>query len=247
MRSTPTRVPAGAFRGYGLSQTVFAIESGMDALARQLGIDPFAFRRRNVVRAGERTHAVHPQPDDVQWGSYGLDQCLDAVEQALADAPPPPEAGWTIGTGMALAMIHTIPPRGHHAHSTLCLRPDGRFALTVGTAEFGNGTSTVHAQIAAAVLGVSPAAIVLARSDTDGGGHDTGAYGSTGTRGRRHRDPARGRGPARADGRAGRAHRRGPDRPHWPRRPRHAAASGGGAQTAPSARWPSTCRDSASR
>jgi CO/xanthine dehydrogenase Mo-binding subunit len=82
---------------------------------------------------------------------------------------------------MALAMIHTIPPRGHFAQAHIALRPDGGYDLTVGTAEFGNGTTTVHAQIAASVLGTVPAAIRIRQSDTALIGHDTGAYGSTGT------------------------------------------------------------------
>ena len=175
-------VPAGAFRGYGLSQTVFAVESAIDALARRLGIDPFEFRRRNMVRSGDRLTSAHDHPDDVEWGSYGLDQCLDLVEAALEGgdkAPPGPE--WRVGAGMALCMIHTSPPGGHHAHSVIVPAAEGGFQLTVGTAEFGNGTSTVHAQFAAEILGVLPEAIRLAQSDTDGGGYDTGAYGSTGT------------------------------------------------------------------
>ena len=58
---------------------------------------------------------------------------------------------------------------------------DGSFELVVGTAEFGNGTATVHRQIAATVLGAQPDSIMLSQSDTDHGGHDTGAFGSTGT------------------------------------------------------------------
>ena len=61
------------------------------------------------------------------------------------------------------------------------LREDGSYELVVGTAEFGNGTSTVHRQIAATVLGATMEAIQTLQSDTDNGGHDTGAYGSTGT------------------------------------------------------------------
>jgi putative selenate reductase molybdopterin-binding subunit len=63
----------------------------------------------------------------------------------------------------------------------LALSADGRFDLAVGTAEFGNGTSTVHQQIAASVLGTLPSHIRLRQSDTDAVDHDTGAYGSTGT------------------------------------------------------------------
>ncbi|SFH85472.1 molybdopterin-dependent oxidoreductase [Albimonas pacifica] len=235
------QVPSGAFRGYGLSQTGFAVESAMDELARRLGMDPFAFRRRNVVVPGDPMVSLDAGPHDVEFGSYGLDQCLDRVERALAEdhriggapagrRPPvaraagerpgpapsgaapvgeasagatPPAVGgpgegvsgerpavggagegaagdWLVGRGMAVGMIDTIPPRGHVAHSRIAL--DGEhYLLTVGTAEFGAGTSTVHVQIAAQALGVSPDRIRLQQSDTDLGAHDTGAFGSTGT------------------------------------------------------------------
>jgi putative selenate reductase molybdopterin-binding subunit len=174
-------VPAGAFRGYGLSQTIFAIESAIDELARGLGIDPFEMRRRNVVRPGNPMVATSLEPHDVEYGSYGLDQCLDLAEAALAsdsgEAPPP---GWRVGRGMALGMIDTIPPRGHRAEARIALREDGTYALAVGTAEFGNGTSTVHAQLAAQALGTDPGRIALRQADTDAVAHDTCAYGSTG-------------------------------------------------------------------
>jgi CO/xanthine dehydrogenase Mo-binding subunit len=78
-------------------------------------------------------------------------------------------------------MINTVPPNGHFSESVIALADDGTYTLTIGTAEFGNGTSTVHTQIAATVLGTSPDRIVLRRSDTAHGGYDTGAFGSTGT------------------------------------------------------------------
>ncbi|QDI79962.1 2Fe-2S iron-sulfur cluster binding domain-containing protein [Methylorubrum populi] len=176
-------LPAGAFRGYGLSQTIFAVESALDELARDLGIDPFAMRRLNAVRPGDPMVSTSLEPHDVVYGSYGLDQCLDLAQAALTDgrgaAAPGPD--WCVGEGMAMAMIDTIPPRGHVAHARIRLEPDGTYALAVGTAEFGNGTSTVHGQIAAEVLGTTPERIRLIQADTDAVSHDTGAYGSTGT------------------------------------------------------------------
>jgi CO/xanthine dehydrogenase Mo-binding subunit len=151
-------VPSGAFRGYGLGQVIFAIESAMDELAIELGIDPFELRRRNAVKDGDDLLHHSSEPDaDLVWGSYGLDQCLDLAHDALArgngvTAP----AGWLVGEGMAAAMIATMAPFGHISHVTLDLTPDGRYRVGIGTAEFGNGTTTVHAQIVATDLGTTP-------------------------------------------------------------------------------------------
>ncbi|MGH3781535.1 MAG: xanthine dehydrogenase family protein molybdopterin-binding subunit [Pseudonocardiaceae bacterium] len=88
-------------------------------------------------------------------------------------------------------MIATIPPRGHVAEASVSLDPasvdpaspeaGGDSTLRVGTAEFGNGTTTVHTQIAATVLGTEPERIAVHQSDTDAVGHDTGAFGSAGS------------------------------------------------------------------
>lgn len=174
-------VPAGAFRGYGLSQTIFALESALDEVARGLGLDPFDLRRINAVKPGDAMVSNSLEPHDVVFGSYGLDQCLTLVQEALrADPGPDPEPGWRSGTGMAMAMIDTIPPRGHHADARVSLDADGGYTVHVGTAEFGNGTSTVHRQIAASALRAEPDRVRVAGGDTDAVGHDTGAYGSTG-------------------------------------------------------------------
>ncbi|WP_069160679.1 molybdopterin-dependent oxidoreductase [Nocardia altamirensis] len=175
-------IPSGAFRGYGLGQVIFGIESALDDLARELHIDPFEFRRRNVVVPGDEFVGAEVDETDLTFGSYGLDQCIDLAERALlrGNGVEPPSEEWRVGTGMAVAMIATIPPRGHHANATATLLPDGRYEIRVGTAEFGNGTTTVHAQLAATALETDTAAIVIRQSDTDLVGHDTGAFGSTG-------------------------------------------------------------------
>ena len=77
-------VPSGAFRGYGSSQTVFAVESAMGDLARKLGMDLMELQRKNVVVPGDAVHSIWEGPSDAEIGSYGLDQCMDFVEQALA-------------------------------------------------------------------------------------------------------------------------------------------------------------------
>jgi putative selenate reductase molybdopterin-binding subunit len=172
-------VPAGAFRGYGLGQVSFAIESTMDELARAIGMDPVTFRERTVVRPGEPLTAPGSHDEDLTIASYGLDQCLAHVRAAAArpvDAP----IGWFVGDGMAIAMIAAGPPGGHFADATATLLPDGTYDLAVGTAEFGNGSTTVHAQIAADALRTTPDRITIRQSDTDVVGHDTGAFASTG-------------------------------------------------------------------
>jgi CO/xanthine dehydrogenase Mo-binding subunit/aerobic-type carbon monoxide dehydrogenase small subunit (CoxS/CutS family) len=174
-------VPAGAFRGYGLSQTNFAVESAMDELARALGMDPFALRRRNMIGPNDPLISTTTEPDDVEIASYGLDQCLDLVERALATPTPTAPSGWLVGQGMAMGMIDSVPPHGHLAEARIRKLDDDRYQLSFGTAEFGNGTTTVHRQIAADVLGTTVDRIAVLQSNTDYVGHDTGAYGSTGT------------------------------------------------------------------
>ncbi len=176
-------VPAGALRGYGLSQAFFAIDCAIDELARRLELDPLAFRRRNVVTPEDPLVYVEGDELQPQIGSYGLDQCLDQVAGALArpTGEPAPE-GWAVGEGVAATMLDSTPPSGHYAHVRIAERADGDgFVLYAGTTEFGNGTSTVLAQLAGDALGVAPEQIRLVTADTDVVDHDTGTYGSTGT------------------------------------------------------------------
>ena len=169
-------IPSGAFRGYGLGQVILAVESAMDMLAERLDLDPFELRRINAIRAGD-----DPGHDDLVWGSYGFDQCLDLAQDALrrgngVEAP----AGWLVGEGVAAAMIATMAPFGHVAHTSATLRPDGTYLLRTGTAEFGNGTTTVLRQIAATDLVADFDRLELWTADTDAVSHDTGAFASAG-------------------------------------------------------------------
>ncbi|MYX98256.1 molybdopterin-dependent oxidoreductase [Streptomyces sp. SID486] len=177
-------VPAGAFRGYGLGQVMFAVESAFDELARRIGMDPLEFKARNVIGAEEPMVTPGGHEEDLHIASYGLDQCIGVVRRAQADdagAGLPAPEGWLVGEGAALAMIATGPPGGHIADARAALLPDGTFDLAVGTAEFGNGTTTVHKQIAAGELATTVDRITVRQSDTDVVRHDTGAFASTGT------------------------------------------------------------------
>ncbi|MET0990767.1 MAG: molybdopterin cofactor-binding domain-containing protein [Lacisediminihabitans sp.] len=188
-------LPSGAFRGYGLGQVIYAVESAMDELARELGMSPFELRRKNVVVPGDTMVVVDPdEKTDLDMYSYGLDQCLDLVESALVESalsrpspssgtgsvPDPVEGRWRYGTGMALAMIASIPPRGHFADTSITLLETGDYELRVGTAEFGNGTTTVHGQLVATELNTTVDRIQIRQSDTDVAHYDTGAFGSAG-------------------------------------------------------------------
>ncbi|MEU5038973.1 molybdopterin-dependent oxidoreductase [Streptomyces rubiginosohelvolus] len=178
-------VPAGAFRGYGLGQVVFAVESVMDELARRTGVDPLVFRKRNIIGPGEPMLSPGGEEGDLEIASYGLDQCLQVVRDAIgrygdASADDVPE-GWLVGQGTGMSMIATGPPGGHFADATVKLLSDGTYDVAVGTAEFGNGTTTVHQQITAGALSTTVDRIVIRQSDTDVVRHDTGAFGSAGT------------------------------------------------------------------
>ena len=174
-------LPSGAFRGYGLGQVIYAVESAMDELALKLGMSPFDLRRKNVVVPGDAMVVVDPdERTDLDMYSYGLDQCLDLVEKALAGPPSKARPGWRYGTGMALAMIASIPPRGHFADTSITLLENGDYELRVGTAEFGNGTTTVHGQLVATELNTTVDRMRIQQSDTDVARYDTGAFGSAG-------------------------------------------------------------------
>jgi CO/xanthine dehydrogenase Mo-binding subunit len=153
-------------------------------------MDPLEFRRGNMVREGDQMLSTHPDPEvDVLYGSYGLEQCTQLVRDALERGREKYRAGgldglgpdWATGEGTALSMINTVPPRGHFAHTKLRLLPDGTYQADVGTTEFGNGTTTVHAQLAATALSTDASLIAVRQSDTDLIEHDTGAFGSAGT------------------------------------------------------------------
>ncbi|TFC38853.1 molybdopterin-dependent oxidoreductase [Cryobacterium sp. TMT2-14] len=181
-------LPSGAFRGYGLGQVIFGVESALDELARTVGINPFDLRRRNSVGPNDPLVVTHVEGEDLIFGSYGLDQCFDLAQTALArgnGATVPLGEHWKTGEGMATAMIATTPPRGHYAQASVTLEnavleSPTHYTVRVGTAEFGNGTTTVHAQLAATALHTTPDRIEILQSDTDAIGYDTGAFGSAG-------------------------------------------------------------------
>jgi putative selenate reductase molybdopterin-binding subunit len=177
-------VPAGGFRGYGASQTTFAIECAIDDLATRLGMGSFEIRRKNMIRPDDWIESVWKDPSDVKFGSYGLDQCLDLVEAALASGrgeSKPKGNDWTEGTGIALSMMESGPPTEHRSGAVMALLPDGTYHLAVGSTEMGNGSATSHRQLAASILGTRADCVALINGDTDLTPYDTGTFASTGT------------------------------------------------------------------
>jgi putative selenate reductase molybdopterin-binding subunit len=177
-------VPGGGFRGYGASQSTFAIECAIDELASRLGLDPFAIRRRNMIRPGEWMQSIWQETSEIDFGSYGLDQCMEIVETGLASGRGEAKPGgdhWLEGTGMALAMLECGPPTEHRSGAEMRLMAGGRYHLAVGSTEMGNGSVTSHRQIAAELLGCAASQIDIINADTDRAPYDTGTFASTGT------------------------------------------------------------------
>ncbi len=176
--------PAGGFRGYGASQTTFAMECAIDDLAALLGIDPIAMRRKNVVKPGDNIESIWKEPSDASFGSYGITECLDIVQRELKKGngvARPEGEHWAEGTGLALAMLECGPPTEHRSGAEMHLKPDGTYHLACGSTEMGNGITTAHKQMAAAVLGTRASDIDIINADTDRTPYDTGTFASTGT------------------------------------------------------------------
>jgi len=175
--------PSGAFRGYGASQSSFAIESALNELAARLDLDPFAIRRKNVIQPHDSVESIWPYPHDGVIGSYGFDQCLDLVEEALASGrgePKPDSDDWREGRGIASHAQDCIPPTEHRSEAHIGLLADGTYHLAVGSAEFGNGVTNAQRQVAAAVLQTLAGHVTMDFGDTDRTPYDTGTFASTG-------------------------------------------------------------------
>ncbi len=166
--------PAGAFRGFGVPQTCFAIESAMDMLAHRLGMDPFQLRRINALREGSTTST-----GQVLRESVGLVECLDRVEQMIAEhdgrASGPGGQRSPVGGplrasawGVAAAYKNTglggdAPDR---AAAEVEVFPDGTAEVRTAAAEVGQGLVGVAAQIAAEELGLPGERVRVVLSDT---------------------------------------------------------------------------------
>lgn len=181
--------PAGAFRGYGVPQGAFALESHMDEVAKQLGMDALELRRKNWIEEGEEIPLVKALGEgkegyDQVIQSCGLPQCLQIVEERLNWKEKRGKGGsgrYRRGVGAALAMHGTAIAGLDMAGASIKLNDDGSFNLLVGATDIGTGSDTVIAQIVAETLGVRVEDIIIHSSDTDFTPFDTGAYASSTT------------------------------------------------------------------
>ncbi|MGB7015373.1 MAG: molybdopterin cofactor-binding domain-containing protein [Candidatus Cybelea sp.] len=173
----------GGFRGYGTSQTTFAVECAVDELARMLEIDPIEFRRKNVVGPFDNIESVWKEATDLTMSSYGLDQCLDLVESAMRSGrglPKPEGEHWLEGSGVALSMLDCVPPTEQRSGSECELREDGSYHFTVGSTEIGNGLITAQQQVVAQIMGCPTSRVSMLNADTDKTPYDSGTFASVG-------------------------------------------------------------------
>ncbi len=193
------RPVAGAFRGYGAPQALFALESHMDDIARGLGLDPIALRRKSWVRTGDpldilpelgERGATETTPENMpRVTSCATDECVAQATRAIgwerrndpAWKQPPDRPNIRRGIGFALCMQATGIPNLDMGACSIKMNDDGSFNLLVGATDLGTGADTVLAQIAAEVLGVPVDDIIVYAADTDLTPFDVGAYADSTT------------------------------------------------------------------
>ena len=172
--------PGGAYRGYGATQGCFAVESAVNELADELGMDPCELRLKNLVKPGEKLWQLNDEP----LHSCRLDECLErAMDMAgWRDRPLCEDLGDRVrGLGVALTMQGSGIAMVDIANVDIRLEDDGFYVLSIGATDVGTGADTILAQMAAEVLGCDVDRIVTKGVDTDTSPFDTGAYASSGT------------------------------------------------------------------
>ncbi|HUF82010.1 MAG TPA: xanthine dehydrogenase family protein molybdopterin-binding subunit, partial [Burkholderiales bacterium] len=167
--------PAGALRGFGIPQLVWAYESHTDLIARELKIDPVEFRRRNILREGR------PQATGTAMKDAAIDKVLERTAARLEWGQPFDKGNGTIrrGRGIAIGFKASISPTTSVA--IVNLYADGSCALYSSTVDMGQGSDTAMAQIVAEVLGIPVESITVIHPDTDVTPYDMATLGSRST------------------------------------------------------------------
>jgi CO/xanthine dehydrogenase Mo-binding subunit len=164
--------PAGALRGFGIPQLVWAYESHSDMMARELGIDPIEFRRKNLLRDGR------PQATGTVMRDAAIEKVLDRLE-VLMDWKTPVERGSGAvkkGRGIAVGFKACVSPTTSMA--IVNVNADGSCIVYCSTADMGQGSDTAMAQIAGEVLNVAAESVSVVHSDTDVTPYDMATLGS---------------------------------------------------------------------
>lgn len=172
---------AGAFRGYGGPQSVFALEHALDVCAQAAGIDPIEIRRRNV-KGSRESWGPKARPVD----RTGFDECLRVGAAAMGwdDGVPPATGGPHTRRGRGVAVtswksgIAGKPGAVDHSGATVHLSGDGRVDLRTAASDLGTGIRTTLAQICAEVMGVDVADVRVSAADTATTPFDSGAHAS---------------------------------------------------------------------
>ena len=172
---------SGAYRGYGATQGLFAVESAVNELADKLGIDPFVIRQRNIVHEGDVMPAYYGQVNT----SCALDRCLQAVHDNIGwDEKCPVRDmgnGKVRAVGMGMAMQGSGITSVDVGSASLKINDDGFYTLSIGAADMGTGCDTILAQIAAEVLECPLDNVTVLGADTDSSPYDSGSYASSTT------------------------------------------------------------------
>ena len=172
---------SGAYRGYGATQGLFAVESAINELAEKLGIDPFVIRQRNIVHEGDVMPAYYGQVNT----SCALDRCLQAVHDNIGwDEKYPVRDmgnGKVRAVGMGMAMQGSGITSVDVGSASLKINDDGFYTLSIGAADMGTGCDTILAQIAAEVLDCPLDNVTVLGADTDSSPYDSGSYASSTT------------------------------------------------------------------
>ena len=172
---------AGAYRGYGATQGIFALETTVNELAEQLGIDPTAIRDRNMVREGMKMTSYYNE----MANACALDRCLEHCRRIFRWEEKYPVRdmgnGKVRAAGVAMAMQGSCISNVDVGSATLKLSEDGTYNLIIGAADMGTGCDTILAQMAAECLDCSVEDIAVFGADTDTSPYDSGSYASSTT------------------------------------------------------------------
>jgi CO/xanthine dehydrogenase Mo-binding subunit len=167
--------PAGALRGFGVPQLVWAYESHTDMIARELAIDAVEFRRKNLLREGR------PQATGMLLRDAAIDKVLERIATLLEWGKPfdRGHASLRRGRGLAVALKACVAPTSSLA--SVSINADGSATVYCRSADIGQGADTVMAQIAGEVLNMAAESVRVVHSDTDVTPYDMSTLGSRST------------------------------------------------------------------